>query len=299
MVRFVAVVVCLVTLVAAAGPAEAQYFGRNKVHYDHLDFRVLQTDHFDIYYYPEEEEATRHAARMAERWYTRFSQVLHHSFSRRQHAGAVREPSALRTDQRHAGVAGRRNRRSDRADEVAHRDAVCRRAWARPTTCWATRSRTRSRSTSRRPPGRTRSSCPGGSSKGWPSTSRSAPAIAHTAMWLRDAAANNRLPTFEQLDDPQYFPYRFGHALWSFLAGSLRRRHSRRRSCDRRRAARCARIRRGDRAGRRPAARRRGTRRFRTRRAADVSDERHSAAHRIAAFDRDGARLHLAPGAEP
>ena len=83
MVPFVAVVVCLFTLLATAGPAEAQYFGRNKVRYDHLDFRVLQTEHFDIYYYPEEEEATRHAARMAERWYTRFSQVLHHSFSRR------------------------------------------------------------------------------------------------------------------------------------------------------------------------------------------------------------------------
>ena len=67
MVRFVAVVVCLFTLVATAGPAEAQYFGRNKVRYDHLDFRVLKTDHFDIYYYPEEEEATRHAARMAAR----------------------------------------------------------------------------------------------------------------------------------------------------------------------------------------------------------------------------------------
>ena len=39
----------------------------------------------------------------------------------------------------------------------------------------------------------------------------------HTAMWLRDAAANKRLPTFTQLEDPQYFPYRFGHALWSFL----------------------------------------------------------------------------------
>ena len=84
MVRFVAVVVCLFTLVATAGPAEAQYFGRNKVHYDRLDFRVLKTDHFDIYYYAEEEEATRHAARMAERWYARFSRVLHHSFSRRQ-----------------------------------------------------------------------------------------------------------------------------------------------------------------------------------------------------------------------
>ena len=50
--------------VSLAAPAGAQSFGRNKVHYDRLDFRVLQTEHFDIYYYAEEEDATRLAARM-------------------------------------------------------------------------------------------------------------------------------------------------------------------------------------------------------------------------------------------
>ena len=84
MVRSAAAVVCLLTLIVHVDPAHAQYFGRNKVRYDHLDFRILQTDHFDIYYYPEEEKATRHAARMAERWYARFSKVLHHTFSHRQ-----------------------------------------------------------------------------------------------------------------------------------------------------------------------------------------------------------------------
>src|SRR5436190_1035339 len=84
MVRYTAVVVCLLTVVAVARPAEAQYFGRNKVHYDRLDFRVLQTDHFDIYYYAEEELATRYAARMAERWYARFSRLLDHTFTSRQ-----------------------------------------------------------------------------------------------------------------------------------------------------------------------------------------------------------------------
>src|SRR5690606_33645228 len=55
----------MLVILAAPQPAQAQYFGRNKVHYDRLDFRLLQTEHFDIYYYPEEETATRHAARMA------------------------------------------------------------------------------------------------------------------------------------------------------------------------------------------------------------------------------------------
>ena len=36
-----------------ATPASAQYFGRNKVRYHGFDFRVLKTQHFDVYYYPE------------------------------------------------------------------------------------------------------------------------------------------------------------------------------------------------------------------------------------------------------
>src|SRR5690349_19460919 len=84
MVRYTAAVVCLLSVIAVARPAGAQYFGRNKVHYDHLEFRVLQTEHFDIYYYAEEELATQHAARLAERWYTRFSRLFDHAFTTRQ-----------------------------------------------------------------------------------------------------------------------------------------------------------------------------------------------------------------------
>ena len=56
-------------------------------------------------------------------------------------------------------------------------------------------------------------------------------------MWLRDAAQHDRLPTLEQLDDPRYFPYRYGHAFWSYLAAPLRRRHRRPRAALEGRAA--------------------------------------------------------------
>src|SRR5690349_17486394 len=36
-----AVAVYLLSVIGAAADAQAQYFGRNKVHYDRLDFRVL------------------------------------------------------------------------------------------------------------------------------------------------------------------------------------------------------------------------------------------------------------------
>ena len=50
-----AFVIVLLAAAALPHPASAQYFGRNKVQYEQFDFKVLSTEHFDIYYYPEEE----------------------------------------------------------------------------------------------------------------------------------------------------------------------------------------------------------------------------------------------------
>src|SRR5437660_9436682 len=69
---------------ALAAPAGAQYFGRNKVQYKKLDFQVLKTDHFDIYYYPAERAGIDVAARMSERWRERLERILKHELSGRQ-----------------------------------------------------------------------------------------------------------------------------------------------------------------------------------------------------------------------
>ncbi len=69
-----------------ATPAAAQmgYFGQNKVQYQTFHFKVLKTPHFDIYYYDEEADGARMAARMAERWYTRLSTIFNHQLRNRQ-----------------------------------------------------------------------------------------------------------------------------------------------------------------------------------------------------------------------
>ena len=64
--------------------AQSGYFGQNKVQYRTFDFRVLKTDHFDIHYYPEEEQAAQMIGRMAERWYARLSQIFEHQLALRQ-----------------------------------------------------------------------------------------------------------------------------------------------------------------------------------------------------------------------
>ena len=71
-------------LVAFAPTADAQYFGRNQVRYDSFDYRVLETEHFDIYYYEGMDQAVRDVARMAERWYDRFSAILGHEYDERK-----------------------------------------------------------------------------------------------------------------------------------------------------------------------------------------------------------------------
>ena len=81
--RYVCILLAL-AICGSASTAQAQYFGQNKVQYEKFDFKVKVTEHFDIYYYPEEQHAVELAARMAERWYARLSRVLRHELSSRQ-----------------------------------------------------------------------------------------------------------------------------------------------------------------------------------------------------------------------
>ena len=78
---------CLLILLlslSTASTAQAQYFGRNKVHYKEFKFEVLKTDHFDVYFYDEERESAARVAQMAERWYARLSSVFEHEIRTRQ-----------------------------------------------------------------------------------------------------------------------------------------------------------------------------------------------------------------------
>jgi Tol biopolymer transport system component len=82
--RFLPALLVAAFLFALVPEAQAQYFGRNKVRYDDFDFRILETEHFDLYYYEGMEQASRDVARMAERWYDRLSTILGHEFDERK-----------------------------------------------------------------------------------------------------------------------------------------------------------------------------------------------------------------------
>ena len=74
------------TLVGVAAAAAAQtplvpYFGKNNIHYDAFDWHIYATDHFDIYYYPEEEKHLERVAGYAESAYQQVSADLRHDLS--------------------------------------------------------------------------------------------------------------------------------------------------------------------------------------------------------------------------
>ncbi len=65
-------VLCLVVAAASVPCASAQYnfhFGRNKIQYTDFEWHVLETEHFDVYHYPEMRELAEHGAAFAEEAY--------------------------------------------------------------------------------------------------------------------------------------------------------------------------------------------------------------------------------------
>ncbi len=214
----------LLTGLLGATPAHAQYFGGNKVQYRTFDFEVLKTLHFDIYYYPEEKETIGEAARMAERAYNRLSKVLDHRFSERQ-------PIILYASQPHfqqtnaipgslgegtGGVTEALKRRvvMPSAGPLAETDHVLAHELVHAFQYDIT---SRGVSGSGGLPGVLR--LPLWFVEGMAEYLSVGPRDPHTAMWIRDAIRDNKLPTIKQLGNPKYFPYRFGQAFWAYVAG--------------------------------------------------------------------------------
>ena len=215
----------LVAALAAAvlaPTAAAQYFGRNKVQYDDFDFRVLETEHFDIYYYPEEEAGVRDAARMAERWYERLSDILGHEFEERRSIIFYADDADFRQTNAIGGLIGEGTQGVTEGfklrvvmpltgsyadtDHVLGHELVHQFQYDISQTngqfstfvrlpLWIIEGFAEYLSVGREDP--------------------------HTAMWLRDAAIRDAFPTLEALSrDPRYFPYRYGQAFWAYVGGT-------------------------------------------------------------------------------
>jgi Tol biopolymer transport system component len=211
----------------SAVPAAAQYFGRNKVQYETFDFRVLRTTHFDVYYYPEEEQAIQDAARMAERWYARLSRVLEYEFESRQPlilyashphfqqtstlSGDISEGTGGVTEAFKQRIIMPLASSYEETDHVLGHELV--HAFQYDISGFG-------RAGGGLEEAAQRFNVPGWFVEGMAEYLSVGPVDPHTAMWLRDAALTGRIPTLEQLTyDPSFFPYRWGQAFWAYVGG--------------------------------------------------------------------------------
>ncbi|MFQ6037211.1 MAG: peptidase MA family metallohydrolase [Candidatus Aminicenantales bacterium] len=205
--------------------AEAQYFGRNKVQYETFDFKVLKTEHFDVYFYPEMEEAAKVAARMAERWYARLSRILDHELRGRQ--PLILYASAAHFQQTTA-IPGMIGEGTGGVTEAFKRRIILPMAGSLEATDHVIGHEL------------VHAFQYDISSQGQPTYAGGGPGIArvplwfveglaeylsigavdaHTAMWMRDATHRKKLPTVKKLESSQYFPYRYGESLWAYITG--------------------------------------------------------------------------------
>ena len=81
-------VICLASLLALGWAAESwaqggfnPYYGKNRVKYDDFDWHIYETEHFEIFYYPELEQHLERVASYAESAYAQVSADLTHDLA--------------------------------------------------------------------------------------------------------------------------------------------------------------------------------------------------------------------------
>ena len=72
---------------------------------------------------------------------------------------------------------------------------------------------------SRRPRAVASKRCRSGSWKGMAEYLSDRPVDPHTAMWIRDATEGQACRRSSDLDSREYFPYRWGQAVWAYIGG--------------------------------------------------------------------------------
>lgn len=200
----------------------AQYFGRNKVQYEDFDFEILHTPNFDLYHYPREKEAVKNLGKLSERWYKRHSEIFDFTFAGSNpliiyanHADFQQNNIVPNVGVGTGGVTeGLRNRvvmpfaESNRStNHVLGHELVHAFQYriAKGSNFGGVQAT---------------SDIPLWFIEGMAEYLSTGPQDTQTAMWMRDAVLHDNLPGVKDLaNSREYFPYRYGHALWSFMTG--------------------------------------------------------------------------------
>lgn len=200
----------------------AQYFGRNKPHYKSFEYKMYETPYFSIYNYLTNKESLDRISLWAEQWYKIHQQTVSDSFFTKNPiilyndhpdfqqtnaisgeigvgTGGVTEAFRNRvvfpfgmTNQQTWHVLGHELVHAFQYNLVINGDSTSIKN-LQNLPLWMVEGMAEYMSLGRVDP--------------------------FTSMWMRDAVLNNDVPNFKQLDNPRYFPYRYGQAFWAFLGG--------------------------------------------------------------------------------
>jgi hypothetical protein len=210
-----------------AGLASPQYFGRNKVLWEEFQFQVLETEHFDIYYYSRAGDSrsspmAEEAAQMAEWWYDRLSELFDRELAKRRPIILYNSHADFQQTTVTGGLIGQ--------GVGGFTESLQSRLVMPLTGSWASTNHVlghelvhvfqfdlmRELSRGR---GSRAQYLPLWMTEGLAEYLSVGPEDALTTMWLRDAVIEDDLPSLKKLRHPRYFPYRWGHAFWSYIGG--------------------------------------------------------------------------------
>ncbi|MFW5943672.1 MAG: tolB protein precursor [Bacteroidota bacterium] len=200
-----------------------QYFGQNKVNYEQFDFEIYEAPHFEIYNYLNSNDAVKRLGKQTEHWYDRHFAIFRDTITQNPLIAYNNHPDFQQTTviggQIGVGTGGvtealrKRvvmpfmisNRETDHVlgHEMIH---VFQYNMVKQNDTLGLQSL---------------QNIPLWMIEGMAEYLSIGPSDDKTAMWMRDAILQDDIPSIEDMTRKpnEYFPYRYGHAFWSFITG--------------------------------------------------------------------------------
>ncbi|WP_432711940.1 basic secretory protein-like protein [Pedobacter sp.] len=211
----------LLFLLTSTLSVKAQYFGQNKVRYKNVKFKVMQTPHFEIYYYLKNEKLMEKFAQDAEIWYKMHQEIFRDTMKKKNpiilysNHPDFQQTTALQGDIG-IGTGGvteaLKNRVIMPVTELANQTRHVLGHELVHAFQYHTLLETDSISIENI------SQVPLWMIEGMAEYLSVGKKDAFTSMWMRDALLNRDIPSLKDLTNSnRYFPYRYGQAFWTFI----------------------------------------------------------------------------------
>jgi Tol biopolymer transport system component len=201
--------------------ANAQYFGRNRPIYKRFEFKVYETPNFEIYHYFESDSVVERLAQAAEQWYGMHLEMFRDTIEGKNpiifyanHADFQQTTAIFGSVE--VGTGGVTEALKNRVvlpvtESWAQTDHVLGHELVHAFHYNSILTKDSTNLNSLR-------NLPLWMIEGMAEYFSIGSVDPHTTMWMRDAVLNNDFPTLEKMTrDPNYFPYRYGHAFCSFV----------------------------------------------------------------------------------